>query len=141
MSRKTVILLLLLVGLGFSFCSTSCSLFPLSIDGRITQFIADLNQIDRSVVYENFHPTIAQYDAIKDPNFWDVTYFPFTYAQYHITALDTSDPLNVTGTITADGAWSDKDVRFVMMQSGNDWLISEMWMDPSPGPVVTQIVW
>ena len=44
--------------------------FGLSIQGRLDQFIDDLNSADRSNVYKNLDPSIPDYDELKHTNYW-----------------------------------------------------------------------
>jgi hypothetical protein len=128
-----------------------CTLFPLSIQGRLQHFIDDINlgQYDlRADAYENFHPDIALYAAIQGYHsgsdyYWDI-YFPQTdpASVYTISDIVDTDPLNVTATISAADvpSFGTRDAKFVMAEDENsNWLIKELWLDQSG--TLTQIIW
>jgi hypothetical protein len=138
MKRKTILLILLIAAIGWLSYLTGCSLLGVSVDDRVMQFVSDINDSDRSQVYLNFHPDILDYSGIQVAAFWD-GHFPYANAPYSISALSTGNPANVTFTISDSGAIS-KNVKFVMQQLGNDWMITEMYMDPAPAAPTTPIV-
>jgi hypothetical protein len=138
MKRKAILLALLVVAVGWLSYLTGCSLLGVSVDDRVMQFLADINDSDRSQVYLNFHPDILDYSGIQVAAFWD-GHFPYANAPYSISALVTGDPANVTFTISASG-YISKDVLFVMEKLGNDWMISKMYMDVSPALPPTPLI-
>ncbi|OHD74439.1 MAG: hypothetical protein A2V99_06890 [Spirochaetes bacterium RBG_16_67_19] len=138
MKRKLVRLLLLLLAIGWLFYGVSCSLLGVSIEDRVQQFVSDMNETDRSDVYLNFHPDIFNMAGAQDPDTWE-TNFPVLKIPYTYSALNTSDPLNVTFTvINTDGLhWS---IRFEVEKLDNDWMISEMYKDPGDVFATTLII-
>ncbi len=137
MKRRVVLLMLLILAIGWLSYLTGCMLSD-PVANRVNQFLAEINNGDYGQVYLNFDPNILNYDGIKDPAFWN-TKFPFGNAPFSITSLVTSDPANVTFTISGV-AFASKNVKFVMQKSGMDWMIIEMYMDPFPAAPTTQIV-
>jgi len=137
MKRKTVLLILLILAVVWLSYLTGCMLLGVSVDDRVVQFVAGINDSDRSGVYLNFHPDILDYGGIV-ASFWE-THFPYGNAPYTISALVTSDPLNVTFTISdnAAGSWN---VKFVMEQLGMDWMITEMYMNVFPDAATALLV-
>ncbi len=137
MKRRVVLLMLLILAVGWLSYLTGCMLSDPVAD-RVNQFLADINNGNYGQVYLNFDPNILNYDGIKDPAFWD-TKFPPGDAPFSIVSLVTSDPANVTFTISAAG-FVAKNVRFVMQKSGIDWMITEMYWSVAPAAPTTQIV-
>jgi hypothetical protein len=137
MKRKIVLRILLILAIGWLSYLAGCSLLGVSVEERVTRFLADINQSDRSQVYLNFDPDIHDYGGIVAA-FWD-THLPYDVAPYSISALVTNDPANVTFTITDKDA-SNLYVKFVMNQRGMDWMIIEMYMGPPLG-TMTRLVY
>jgi len=111
-----------------------CDLLGVSVQDRVTLFLADLNSSDRSNIYLNFHPTLTNdYAAIQNETYpdWSTLFPTNTYLPYSITSLDTSDPWNVTGLINSvNGAWAGpKPIVFRMAQEGTSWMIQEFDFD------------
>jgi hypothetical protein len=108
----------------FGVLLASCEL-PKSIVERIGSFEDFLNKADRTGIHENFHPTeTADYDSMKNPSLYfggsilDAANIPFDF-----TNIDTTDPNNVTATMT--NVNTSYDVYFIMIQDGAGWLIHE----------------
>ena len=113
-----------------------CDLIGVSIQDRVSLFLADLNSLDRSQIYLNFHPTLTNdYSAIQNETLpdWALLFPTGTYIPYSISGLDTSDPWNVFGSINSiDGAWGGaKSIIFRMAKDGPDWMIRELDLDGS----------
>jgi hypothetical protein len=96
------------------------------------------NGIDRTQVYLNFHPGILDMAGAQDPNTWEAQ-FPVAKIPYSISSLVTSDPSNVTLTVTSADLlkWN---VLFVMEQLDSEWLISKMYKDVFPAAATTLII-
>ncbi len=118
------VLIVLLIG--------SCSLFGgLSIDTRITQFVADLNTTDRANIIDNFSSSCASYNQFNDPAYWnsysafDVNYTPFT-----ITGVVVNGE-TATGRLTNSGGGYD--IKFTLVNDGfiEGWKIIEIYIDGS----------
>jgi hypothetical protein len=126
MKRRIVLLILLVLAVGWLSYTVGCSLFPVTVEGRVDRFNEDLNMADRSGMYLNFRPGITLYDDIKDPAFWGAEFDPLD-APYFISALNSGDPSNVTFHLTnsSTGNWN---VKMVMEQVGSDWYITELWL-------------
>ncbi len=111
-------------------CSLFSGLLGVSVTQRITQFQTDLNNADRTNIYLNFDSTkTTEYNAIKDPKYWDTPY-PVPAAgdqKYAITITDDSDPSNVTATMAGPASFSASgsalSAVFVMSQEGFDYFI------------------
>ncbi len=106
-----------------------CNLLPVSVEGRVDAFLADVNSTDRGGIYLNFHPTLTgDYPDIRNeilPN-WG-TLFPLISIPFSISSLDTSDPWNVTGMVdSSTGGWVSKAIVFRMALDDMDWMIQEM---------------
>lgn len=121
---------------------SGCMFGPLTIEGRISKFISDLNTTDRLNVYQNFSPTeTADYGSIGSGFYWE-TPFPSgadTDPEYAAVVTDSTNPLAVLVTITGPGAFlGPKDFKFVMVgevteSGGTNWLIHELWIDDGAG--------
>ncbi len=138
MKRRVVLLMLLILAIGLLSYLAACSLLGVSVDERVNRFLADINNGDYGQVYLNFDPNILDWPGIQVAAFWD-TKFPPGNAPFSIASLASSDPSNVTFTISA-AAFATKNVKFVMQKSGMDWMIIEMYMDPFPTAPTTPIV-
>jgi hypothetical protein len=136
MKRRTVLLILLILAAGWLSYLAGCMLLGVSVDERVNQFVADINNGDYGQVYLNFDPDIIDYGGIRFPTFWSDK-FPSSGAPYTISSLLTIDPANVTFTLADSAAfptsWS---VKFVMQQRGMDWMIIEMYWAIPPDPLV-----
>ena len=107
----------------------SCGFFGITIEERIQSFEDDLNLIDRSDAYLNFHPSLTtDYDEIKNPAYRFNPVFPnnMTYIPYTITIIDDSAAIAVTGTINSSGWGGDRAITFKMALDGIDWMIEEI---------------
>jgi hypothetical protein len=131
MRGKSLLGLLIIVLLIFLF--VGCTQKGISIEDRIYRFISDLNNTDRSHVYENFHPDTPKYDLIKPDSFWEID-FEEGGIPYNISGLNDGNPGNVTAAIDSATivGWGPKALRFVMLQYGNDWMIDELYLDGLP---------
>ena len=132
--KKKILRWLLLAAIGIlSF--EGCSLLPVSVEDRIAIFLEDINSLDRSSIYLNFHPDLTgDYDFIRNETYpdWGALFptGPGTYIPYSISSLDTSDPMGVTGTVeSVNIGWVDKPIFFIMAKDGMDWMIQEMQFD------------
>jgi hypothetical protein len=101
MSVKRIIVLagtaLLLFAMVFG-----CS-FGVTIQGRIDQFLEDLNAASRDQLYLNLDPSLGDYNALKDPLYWD-GWFPLVGGgtDYSLTNQVIDDPGTGIATVTAD---------------------------------------
>ena len=120
-----------------------CALPSVSAAERAYALVSGVNAVSRDLLADNFLPTITDMAKLQDPAqypaFWQGS-FPYANGPYSVTALDASDPAAVTLTIVDSQGGAPLDILLVMGRLGNDWLISRMLMDPSPGPAVTVIV-
>ncbi len=140
MKRKTIRRILLILVVALLAYLAGCSLFGVSVDARVSQFLADINNAMYDQVYLNFDTNITTYSGIQVGAFWD-TKFPPANAPFSISSLNTSDPSNVTFTISGGAVYIAKNVKFVMQKSGMEWMIIEMYMDVFPAAPATLIVW
>ncbi len=138
MKRKTFLLLLLVLVAGWLSYLTGCMLLSDPVRDRVSRFVSDINDTDRSQVYLNFHPSITNMAGAQDVATWQAQ-FPVAKIPYTMSLLVTGDPSNVTFRITnLDGlSW---DVRFTMELQGSDWMISVMYMDPAPNALPTTVI-
>jgi hypothetical protein len=142
--------LLIITAAAISIALTSCELpTTTSIMERLGQFMTDLNLADRSNAYLNFDATNTEYyAAIRDPGWWD-TSFPVVGAaeqKYSLSSVDYVDPLNVTATMVGPvgpagflPAGDPRPARFVMIKTGTDWMIHEMYLDGSPTATIKKL--
>jgi hypothetical protein len=137
MKRRIILGIPLLLAIGWLFYLTACSLLD-PVRARVDHFFADINGIDRTQVYLNFHPGILDMAGAQDPNTWEAQ-FPVAKIPYSISSLVTSDPSNVTLTVTSADLlkWN---VLFVMEQLDSEWLISKMYKDVFPAAATTLII-
>jgi hypothetical protein len=136
MKRKIILVVSLLLTFGWMCYLASCNLLD-PVRARVDQFLADLNQSDRSDMYLNFDPGINDWAGIQSDAFWNI--LPDAGIPYSISAVDTSDSSAVTFTLHDVGVLS-WNVQFVMSKPDSDWLINKMYMDPTPIPAGTVIV-
>jgi len=142
MNNKRIIGSILIVTALFlsSFFYQSCDLLGISIEERIQSFEDDLNLLDRTYAYLNFHPTLTtDYDEIVDPNYRINVAFPndLSHIPYTITIIDDSATSNVTGIINSTGWGGDRNITFKMAMDGQDWMIEEILsMDDWGGKVI-----
>ena len=130
------------VGLG------SCAQLGVTKQDRITQFAVDLNKPDKSVMSENFVQGAADYAAVNTQAFWDGIgmVMPSGAAfPYSITLHDYVDPTNVTADIygpalfytnVAPSGPSPVPAKFVLVQTGTDWFIEQIYLNGSATPSV-----
>jgi hypothetical protein len=127
--KKLALPMLLLLGL-LVLAFVGCKPASVSVEDRIALFLSDINNANWSSIYLNFHPTLTQdYPEISNNTYPDWTaLFPTEYSPYSIIGLNTSDPRNVTGSMTAsNAAWGGPQaVVFRMAQYGEDWMIEGM---------------
>ena len=107
-----------------------CDLLGVSVQDRVSLFLADLNSTDRSDIYLNFHPALTvDYSALQGGAFpdWSTLFPTGGNIPYSINNLDTADPGNVTGDfVSINGVWLTHPFVFRMAQDGPDWMIQEM---------------
>jgi hypothetical protein len=148
MNLKRALLLTLTAAalLGLAFGCT----FGVTIQGRLDQFVSDLNAADRSELYLNLDPSLGDYDALKDTAYWgnDTTtgWFPLVGVDtpYSLSAVVVDDPGTGTATVTATidgpdlfgGPW---DIVFGLVKVDLDWMIESIILDsdsvvPLPPP-------
>ncbi len=139
MKKKTIFPILLILVVGLLSYLAGCSLLGDPVADRVRQFLSDINNGSYDQVYLNFDPNIGpSYAGIQVAAFWSDK-FPPGNIPFSITSLDTSDPANVTFTISAS-LFATKNVKFVMQKSGMDWMIIEMYWSVAPAAPTTQIV-
>jgi hypothetical protein len=142
MKTRTIIGFVAL-GLVLALALSGCMFGPLTIEARISKFIADLNTTDRLTVYQNFSPTeTADYGSIGSGFYWD-TPFPApgdTDLDYEATITSSTNYLDVRVTISGGPATflGPKNYKFVMVgelteSGGTNWLIHELWIDDGAG--------
>jgi hypothetical protein len=127
--RKIALPVLFLLGI-LMLAFFACKPQHVSVDDRIALFLGDINNANWSSIYLNFHPTLTtDYPALSGGGLIDwAAVFDTAFAPYSIIGLNTSDPRNVTGSITAsNAAWGPAQaVVFRMAQFEEDWMIEEM---------------
>jgi hypothetical protein len=121
---------------------TGCDLFGISIAERISDFQADLNKSDRSSVYLNLHSTLTQdYNAAKAATFWNTNFPYIAGTSYSITNVVSSNPANVTATITGPSPYTGgAAISFKMVQEGFNWMIQEIYLFGSGTATVKVLV-
>ncbi len=108
-----------------------CS-FGVTIQGRIDQFIADLNASSRDQLYLNLDPSLADYEALKDPAYWDGIFPPVGVdTNYFVMNQTVDDPGTGIATVTADidgpaGFSGPKLVVIGLVKVGIDWMIGSI---------------
>jgi hypothetical protein len=125
--------------------------FGVTIQGRLDQFVSDLNAADRSELYLNLDPSLVDYEALKATAYWgnDVStgWFPLVGVDtpYSLSAVVVDDPGTGTATVTATidgpvlfgGPW---DIVFGLVKVDLDWMIESIILDgdsvvPLPPPI------
>jgi hypothetical protein len=94
MKARHILSILVVAGLT-AFALLSCALPPVSIEQRVSTFQSDLNTADRSMIYQDFHPSsTTQYDPLKDPNTsgFNTAFPPPSGTNYSLTIVDMSNP-------------------------------------------------
>jgi hypothetical protein len=122
-SMRTTLRILLLALLALSTALIlSCGPPPVSINDRISMFVASLNG-NMSDTYTNCDPNASQYNAAKVPTFWSAL---FGFSGYSVSNVNTSNSAAVTALISSSGGSGT--YTFAMVNSptmGSDnWLIS-----------------
>jgi hypothetical protein len=123
--RKHAILWLSVLGL-LALLFASCNLGPVTIEGRIYQFVSDLNTSDRSSIYLNFSPYCTDYLAIHAGTYFDIP-FPTVGADptpYSIIVADFSNAAAVTAQLNGPALFDPPlTITCQMEQVNNDWQI------------------
>ena len=127
--KKHLILWLSVLGL-LALLFTSCNLTGVTIEGRIYQFVSDLNAVDRSNIYLNFHPDCLNYGPIRDTKYLDGFFPPVEMdpTPYSIVpgTLYTSNELAVTFQLDGPALFTGGTPNAIicsMLKYGNDWQI------------------
>lgn len=128
MKNKSIIITVL-IALTVLFAITSCELVPISVEQRISLFLADLNQDPRpdSIRY-NFSSSCLDYGTIDGDYF--LGDFPLTAILYSVSIPDYgADP--VAGTISGTGGTfgTDVPIEFTMVKESSDWFILKLVLD------------
>ncbi len=114
---------------------SSCDLFGISIQNRISQFVTDLNSSRANLNNDISNSSLDKSAGVLDTLWWETT-FPApgpSDTQYSITLFDYSDPSNVTGTILGPANYSPAAaIKFVMVKDGADYFIQQIYLDGSP---------
>ncbi len=132
MKKHLILWLLVLVLLALLFAS--CNLGPVSIEGRIYQFVSDLNTSDRSSAYLNFSPYCTDYLAILDGTHFSA-FFPLvqTSTPYSIATASFSNPDAVTVQLTGPESFGLPGIITCQMEQVNmDWMIRTLSLDGTP---------
>ena len=117
----------------------SCDLLnSVSIDQRISNFQADLNNSDRSNIYQDFHPTeTSLYDTLKsDQSTIDTPYPVPSGTNYAIVIDDESNTAAVVAHMTSYPGT----VTLIYLQlqmdtyNGKDWRIVKLSTRSAPPP-------
>lgn len=125
--RMLPAVLLPLAGLLIMIAINGCDLLnqvtgpdPVSVQQRLTNFIAELNSADRSATYLNFHSTATVgYSQLIPAAYWDTTIWAkskqvFSLGSYTPSAADANGVVTVTTTLnSADPAI---DIRFTLKE-------------------------
>jgi hypothetical protein len=92
----------------------SCNMVPpVTIEDRISQFMAELNKADRTNVYTHVHSDATSYNTIKPAAYWDGIFA--TGNTYSLSGLSVTSP---TATATCSGgAWSGSTFNFTMKET------------------------
>lgn len=140
---KVAVSIVIVIGLISIY--VGCDLLGVTIAARIEAFESDLNELDRSDVYLNFHPDTTRtedYPSIKGDGTLFNNAFPYIYADYTITIdqeTPSGDVVNVVAIIDAAGGgfagpW---ELYLTMSQDDLDWMIEELSMESYvPSPIV-----
>jgi len=128
--------LLLLSGVAIALLAVlyGCT-FGVTVQGRIDQFMEDLNAASRAEIYLNLDPSLADYNALKDPLYWD-GWFPLVAGDtpYSLLSQVIDDSGVTTATVTADidgraTFGGQKALVVGLVQVGFDWMISTITLD------------
>lgn len=136
MKRALLLSAVALVVLAIVF---GCS-FGITIQGRLDQFLKDLNAASRGQLYLNLDPNLLDYEALKDPAYWGDTpttgWFPLVDGgtAYSLTSVVIDDSLVTTATVTASidgpdffgGPWV---IVIGLSKVGLDWMIETITLD------------
>jgi hypothetical protein len=120
-----------LLSLSILAALSSCDLFGISIQNRISQFVADLNSSRGNLNNDISNSSLDKSAGVLDATWWDTTFPPPgpLETQYSITLTDYSDPSNVTGTILGPQNYAPAvNIRFVMVKDGADYFIKEIYL-------------
>ena len=136
---------LIVIAIGLISMYIGCDLLGLTIAARIEAFESDLNELDRSDVYLNFHPDTTRTEdylvITGDGTVFDNA-FDYGYHDYTITIdqeTPSGDIVDVVAIIDAAGGgfagpW---ELYLTMSQNGLDWMIEELSMESYvPSPIV-----
>lgn len=111
-----------------------CS-FGVTIQGRIDQFLEDLNAASRDQLYLNLDPSLVDYDALKDPAYWD-GWFPLVSGgtDYFLTSQVIDNPGGTIATVTATidgpiGFSGPFPIVIGLVKVGLDWMIETITLD------------
>jgi hypothetical protein len=111
-----------------------CS-FGLTIQGRIDQFLEDLNATSRDQLYLNLDPSVGDYDAMKAASYWD-GWFPLVGGDtpYFLENQLTDNPGDGTAAVTANISGpatflGPKPLIVGLVRIGLDWMIGTITLD------------
>ncbi|OHD72846.1 MAG: hypothetical protein A2177_08905 [Spirochaetes bacterium RBG_13_68_11] len=111
-----------------------CS-FGVTIQGRIEQFLEDLNATSRDQLYLNLDPALTDYNSLKDPLYWD-GWFPLVGGgtSYFLVNQVTDDSGVTTAIVTADISGpatflGPKALVIGLVKDGLNWMIHTITLD------------
>jgi hypothetical protein len=121
-----------------------------SVEDRIAIFQSDLNTSKRSNLYQDFIPTIADYDALKTPSSAFDSIFPPAPPNYELTVMSESQPVRsnptsivVVEVLGPDGPYrSPYYLKLVMAtDNGYDWTIQTLSANATIGAPLGCLGW
>jgi hypothetical protein len=119
-------LIIIFIGIGVVLLILTGCPMGITIESRIGMFESDLNSLDRSELYKNFHPDATYYNLIKDPEYFNGSPLSSANMPFHFSNLsepvDSGDGQKTLTANFSSGVTSDT-CTFIMEQSGIDWLI------------------
>lgn len=129
----------ILIGTGLMIWSLiSCELGAVSIDQRISTFQSDLNNSDRSNIYQDFHPTETHmYTTLKSSTATIDTPYPAPNGGTNYVLVIDSES-NTSAVLVHMAAYpSGATLIYLQLQmdtyNGNDWRIVQLNNSSTPG--------
>jgi len=138
--KKKIVLALVIIGIVI-FINSCGDLLGTSVSkaDRIGMFEEDLNNTDRTGIWENFSELhCADYESIRDLAYWDTTsVFKNTNWDIEIPSNLSLDIIITTGTHTS-GSSGNIDLKFEMVNEGDsllgdNWKILKLWVETIDG--------
>jgi hypothetical protein len=107
-----------LAALALAFLFSTCAPKTTTIDECISNFMSDINSIDRSNVYTNLDSSSTAYSLAKAASYWD-SQFPTADIPYSLSGQSTVGSVVSATVNTANLVWGGQTIYFVMSEDGN----------------------